>query len=576
MMSQSVVFSAITGNDGVAIGVACVLPTKNRAIPPSTISKEEVNHHVDSFRRARSLLSEEISDIAQAVADTSTVDILAAQDQILQDPEIEESVIAYVKGAKYSARYAIYLTFCEVMERMRESGSEMLIQRIVDLEDIRDRLVVLASEEEQEQLSVNGFILVAREISPTDLVTYYEGGIKGLVLEKGGITSHAAIIARSLQIPCLVGVKGVTAYVEQGSTLVMDGPEGKLIANPGKDILREYERHIEHRRQEKKRRRAAIKAPSQTMDGVPFKLLANLEFEEEVGEVASVQAEGIGLLRTEGLLFKGERNRNETIQTNFYRSILSSIKGICVIRLFDIGGDKLRDKRFEEANPFLGWRGVRLLLDEKELLHAQLRAIVRVSAEFPERVRLLIPMVTVPQEVVAIKDELQVITTELANEGIHLKAPVPVGVMIEVPSVALQASLFGKHADFFSFGTNDLTQYTLAADRGNERVCQLYQLLDPSVFKLIHIAIEGAKQTQTPLCVCGEVAGDPIGAAVLVGLGINELSMVPVSVPKVKEMLISYSHAQLQHLAREVLTVATAAEVKTLFHSLKNTKNGTN
>jgi phosphotransferase system enzyme I (PtsI) len=306
-----------------------------------------------------------------------------------------------------------------------------------------------------------------------------------------------------------------------------------------------------------------INEPSITKSGTEFFLSANLEFASEIAQLKKYNATDIGLLRTEGLLFRNKTSFDE--QLKFYESILSSTDGTVTFRLFDVGGDKLNSKIPAEANPFLGWRGIRMLLDEKDLLDTQLKSLLICAGKYKGRVKILIPMISVEEEVLQIKQRIVDIHKELSNLGNKIDEQVSIGAMIEVPSAALNAENLAKHLDFMSIGTNDLTQYTLAVDRGNEKICSLYQQQHPSIWKLIKITAEAAEKTDTELAVCGELAGSVLGACGLIGSGIMNLSMISSAIPKVKEELISHEDSEFKELSESFLAASNTTKIKEIF-----------
>ncbi|MGN8225774.1 phosphoenolpyruvate--protein phosphotransferase [Gracilimonas sp. BCB1] len=551
---------------GVAIGKAVILSSESKTVAPTSIKKSTVKKHKQRFLKAKESLIDELQLMADELNDTGSVEIIDTQKQIILDAEIERSVFEIIEEKQLSVDFAIYQTYCQFIERLKESGSELFRQRIVDLEDIRDRFIDLVCDQKKKKSVKKGALIVAREISPTDLVSYYEDGAIGLVMEKGGVTSHAAIIAKSLGIPCIVSAEKATKEVLNNKTIVLDAAEGTLILNPSRKTISRYRKKVEEAARRKKKRPDSF----ETADGFPLKITANIEFEPELPRIKEHGAEGIGLLRTESLLFGHKIRKSTEEQLAFYSAILEGSSGPVTIRLFDIGGDKTSRRTVKEANPFLGWRGIRLLLDEKELLQNQLKAIVRTAAKYPGRIRILVPMVSVIHEVNEIKDELESARKELKAEGIELTESIPIGLMVEVPSVALSAYSFAKKVDFLSVGTNDLTQYTMAVDRGNERICNLFQHYHPSVLQLIKMTVEGADKAGVDVSVCGELAGDEIGAACLIGMGIQELSMVPESIPAISELLHSKTKEELEQFASSALELGSTEELEQLFEDWKN------
>lgn len=565
-IDQGNIISGISASTGVAIGDIYCINQKRRKILPKLISKDLVEQHIADFYNARNLLVAELGDMLSYL-DGSTSEIIETQKQIVLDVEIETRVLATIKEEFSSCDYAIYQTFSDFIERLKESGSELFRQRIVDLENLRDRLINLVCRDDNSVSIKKGTILVTKDLSPTELIAYHESGISGLVMEKGGVTSHAALIAQSLEIPCIVSAKNATSKARNVSG-ILDGREGKLIINPSDDECRNYKKVLKKQKNARRRILKNITEPSVTKSGTAFTLAANIEFESELKNLDKYNAKDIGLLRTEGLLFKGKTSFEA--QKAFYNSVLNAVSGTVTIRLFDVGGDKLSSKLPTEANPFLGWRGIRMLLDERNILDNQIKALLVCASEHPGRIQMLVPMISVEEEILELNQIVEKIESELLAEGIQLDVKVPIGAMIEVPSAALNAENLANNLDFMSIGTNDLTQYTLAVDRGNERICSLYQQYHPAIWRLIEITSQAAKKKNIPVSVCGELAGTPLGASGLIGLGVTNLSMISVSIPKVKEELISHTDSQFEILAKRFVEASNTKEVQNIFEDWRN------
>lgn len=551
---------------GIAIGKAVIINSESKTITPTSIRKKEVTYHKERFRKSKKNLTTKLEEMSGGLKDTATAEIIDTHQQIIQDPEIEKSVFDIIENKLLSVDFAVYQTYCTFIERLKESGSELFRQRIIDLEDIRDRFIAEVCDQKNLKSINKGSIIITRDISPTDLVSYYEDGASGLVMEKGGTTAHAAIIAKSLGMPCIVNAKRATKEVVNDEKIILNADEGVMILRPSSETVNTFKAKL---KAQKKASELPYSKDFETTDGVSFKLMANIEFEAELKNAAKIGSQGIGLLRTEGLLF-GKRVRNSPEeQQQFYEQIVAGTEGPVTIRLFDIGGDKNAQRPHKETNPFLGWRGIRLLLDEKKLLRSQLQAILTVAGKHPGQVKILIPMVSVIDEVRQIRNEIEKVQGALLSSDIDIDENVPLGLMVEVPSVALSAYQFAKEVDFMSIGSNDLTQYTLAVDRGNERIHTLFQHYHPSVLKLIKMTVDGAKKADVEVSVCGELAGDEIGAACLFGFGIKELSMVPSSVPKINELLCSKSSKEFKKLADQAIKLSSSEELEQLYGEWK-------
>jgi phosphotransferase system enzyme I (PtsI) len=563
---KDVHIDGLTGSDGIVIGPLLVVNEKRTLVQPKKINLLQVNSHQKRFQKAKEIFLKEISLLSDNL-DASSKEILETQRHIISDVEIHDQINERIEKDHFSVDYAIFTTFSNFIERLRESGSELFQQRIIDLENLRDRLIDLSCENEKNLRVEKGAILVLRDISPTDLVAYHERGVAGLVMDKGGVTSHAAIIAQSLNIPCIVSAKNAVKRSTGIKNAVLDATAGELVLNPTGKTLSDFKKRL---KEQQKAQRAILRAKenSETKDGVNFTLRANIEFVQELPLLKKNRAEGIGLLRTEALLYGGMMRKSEEEQDKFYKTILAQTKGPVVIRLFDVGGDKLTVNKQEEDNPFLGWRGIRMLLDEQEMLTVQLRSILKISGEHPGRVKILVPMVTVLDEVTEVKQAISEVQKELAQQGTAFDQDIEIGVMVEVPSVALMAAHFAEEVDFLSVGSNDLTQYTLAVDRGNERICSLYQHHHPSVLQLIYQTVRASVATKTPISVCGELAGDLMGAAFLLGSGVYDLSMSPQNIPKVNHFLFTHTQKELEEFAQKALRQRSAQADREVFKAL--------
>jgi phosphotransferase system enzyme I (PtsI) len=547
---------------GLVIGDVFVLELETQTVQAVSIEPEEVKHHKSRFFKAKSKLANELSLMSKDLDDPNSSKIIGTQKQIIEDVEIEKNVLQIIEEELLCVEHAIFHTYDVFIEKLKESASELFRQRIVDLENIRDQFVNQVTAQKHKKSVAKGSIIIAKQISPTDLVSFYEAGAIGLVMEKGGVTSHAAIIAKSLGIPCMVNVDRVTKKAENKDKVILDAAAGTLILSPTKTTLKQYKKRAKALRKMSEKKEAII---FKTADDGPYTLQANIEFEAELAGIAENGAKGIGLLRTESLLFGSTMRKSVEDQEAFYSNILSGMKGQVTIRLFDIGGDKTGGRTIKESNPFLGWRGIRLLLDKKQLLRDQLRAILITASKYPGRIRILVPMVSMMDEVKAIKNEIAEVFGVLQKEGVELTEHVPLGLMVEVPSVALMAHHFAKEVDFLSIGTNDLTQYTLAVDRGNERISSLFQHYHPSVLRLIKMTAEGAKKAGIEVSVCGELAGNEVGAAFILGAGIGTLSMPPSSIQKINGILRNRTQEEFQAFAQSALTKTSAAQVEQLF-----------
>ena len=555
----------LTAVDGLVMGVARLYSKGNINIDSEPVGEEQVPDEKKKFERARKSVAVEVermTDFAKARKDQQTGDILRAQYHILEDPELIASVENLINEQHLRAEKAVYDAFQQYINLIKSTDKSFLVSRLADLRDVRDRLI-----RNIQQLAVianfgKDAIMVAADVTPLEVVTFARNGVKGIVCNTGGLTSHASIIANAMGIPMIIDTKNATREAWEGDTVVLDGYGQNVILRPDGDTAILYQRMIKRHKEEEKLLRHVVEKPAETACGHHITLQANIDFEDEVLNIEKYRAEGIGLLRTDTLLMNsGPVTMDRKRQEEFCQAAYSGSGSWPVtIRLLDVGGDKVLDIKTKEANPFLGWRGVRILLEKKELLQSQLEAICRVAGQYPGRTRILVPMVSTLDEFLEVKQELSEAQQRLQRKGVPVDHNVKIGVMVEVPSVALQAEKFAEHADFLSIGTNDLTQYTLAVDRGNNLISDLYQPLHPAVLTFISMSVKAGEKYDVPVAVCGELSANPFAALVLIGMGVFELSMTPRLIPKVKQAIRLHTLKEMQQLADTMLSSSSLKE----------------
>jgi phosphotransferase system enzyme I (PtsI) len=558
---------------GIALGKAFVFNRHKPIVNSRSIHKSQVEEQCNEFRRALKLTHDELKAMLEEDLDPETHQIIQTQIEMVNDPELCQQVERLVKEELYSADYAIQRVFKNYLELLTSSDNHVMRERIIDVKDIRDRLIQYLNKQASTVVQLDGEqILVAKELSPREVIKLSGGRVKGIVMDRGGPTCHAAIIARALGIPAVVGAKKASELIQIDTMVALDGDSGLVVVNPSDSTIEDFNAKIAGWSKHLADLKNICHLPSNTQDGHSFTLRANIEFAHELENLESFNAQGIGLLRTESIYLSKESFQNLDKQEAFYASILDKTGYEPVtIRLFDAGGDKFFNTVGEkEDNPFLGWRGIRMLLDEPRLLRDQLKAIQIVAGKFPGRVKILAPMVTSITEVKALRNHMKDTFEQLEREGYEVDSAIELGIMVEVPSVAVMAEKFAEHVDFFSIGTNDLTQYTLAVDRGNELISGLFNQRHPAVWHMIKRAVDAAKRHEIGISVCGELASDPESAACLMGMGIGELSMSPLKIPGVKQLLVSCSLDSMKSLSEEVLNCSTVEEVNKLFDNWKN------
>ena len=561
---QPKILSGKPAAQGIGIGTVWILPDENKAIRPEKIKKNETEKHIKKFESAREYLTIEYEKIKNIPADYELAEIIDAQIQTLNDPEVKLSIEKKIRVDYYTVEYAIFSTFNEYIQLLQAANAKWANERMIDVVSIRDEMIEATWEKKKDFDVKEGQVVFATDISPTNMVKLSHIKISGIVMKKGGFTSHAVILSQSLGIPCVINANWDRLSLKKGYDVIIDGSTGQVILWPSWKQSEEYrKRRLDGLVRYEKALEWAQKA-NRTTCGYPFVLRANVEFLEELPRLESHGAKGIGLLRTETLLFEAEEfDVNQ--QVNFYRNVAKASKNESVtIRLFDAGGDKILENSDFESNPFLGWRGVRMLLDKKDLLKNQLEAIYRVSGEFPGKLKILIPMVSRLEEILAVKKLCKTVQRVLSKKSVHFDEGVKIGVMVEVPSIALTAGRIAKHCDFFSIGTNDLTQYTLAVDRGNERISYLFDSFHPAIWKLIKMTKDAADRHGIPVAICGEMASKPEAAACFLGMGINDLSMNTASLPAVKSVLCSHARNEMEKLSADVLKSEALKEIHEL------------
>lgn len=546
---------------GIGIGRCRVLEGEKKIVQPQKIEESEVESNIREFKKAKKHLEEDFRELIKISDDEEAQKIIEAQIQTLNDPELDNNIESKVRNEHFSARYAVFRSFNEFIELLELTDTEWVLDRTIDLSSIRDQFVKYLDNEKEKISVAEGDIVFAEEISPTAMVRISGIKVEGIVLQKAGPTSHAVILSQSLGIPCIIGAHWRKSRLKNGIEVIIDGSEGKVILSPDENHLTEYKsRKISQLKDQKNRLKWAHK-PSETKCGERFSIRANVEFVEELPKLPTHGAEGVGLLRTETILFQSEQFAVSE-QVDFYSKVLEATGDEPVtIRLFDAGGDKLLSDFESETNPFLGWRGIRMLLDNEDLLRKQIEAIYRVSGKYPDRVKLLVPMVIGIEEIEQVQACCKKVEKNLTDQGVQFDKNIPFGVMIEVPSTVLMAESIGKIVDFFSIGTNDLTQYTLAVDRGNDKIAHLFDSFHPAIWKFIKMTVEAAEKTGTPVAVCGEMASKPEAASCLLGMGITDLSMNTGAIPKTKSILCSRSLKEMQALAKKVLQSKKAVDV---------------
>ncbi len=484
---------------------------------------------------------------------------------LLEDEDLVDEVKMKIEDENKSAELALHEGIEEYCEMIANLDDEYLRERVADLRDIAKRWMnnILGVEViDLGNLPANT-VIVAKDLTPSDTAQMDLQNVKGFVTEIGGKTAHSAIMARSLEVPAVVGTKEIMGSLVSGQTIIVDALTGDVIINPTEEEITTYTEKRDKYLADKEELRKLAKEEAITKDGHRVATWANIGSPNDLDGVLRNGADGIGLYRTEFLFMNNDRLPSEDEQFAAYKEVAERMEGKPVtIRTMDIGGDKALPymKLPHEDNPFLGYRALRVCLDRKDMFKTQLRALLRASAF--GQVKIMFPMVINLTEVRRSKALLEECKAELRAEGIAFDENVKVGIMIETPATAFRAKHFAEEVDFFSIGTNDLTQYTLAVDRGNENISELYDTYNPAVLEAIKLAIDGAHEAGITISMCGEFAGDENATELLLGLGLDAYSMSAISIPKIKRNLINTSYANSKILAEEALKLDTAAEIR--------------
>jgi phosphotransferase system enzyme I (PtsI) len=557
----------IAASPGIAVAPAFLFyDDYNASIPSYPIANEDVESEFERFTDAIEQAKKEVTLLrskAYKEAGEEQAAIFDAHLMMLDDPDVKEKVRNGLYGSLLNVESIIFSFEQEMIEQLSSSQDPYIQERVSDVHDVVRRILGHLLHRERFSLAdiEEDVIIVAKDLLPSDMVGMARSRIKGIATEAGGRTSHAAILARAFQIPAVLGIGPFLSDVHAEMLVIVDGERGVLILNPDASALKK-ERGAQILRQKKEKAFESIRdLTAVTKDGCRVKLMANIEVPDEVESVVENNADGIGLFRSE-FLFLGGHVPGEESQYKAYKKVVEAMAGKPVtIRTMDIGGDKVLPEfgAQDEKNPLLGWRAIRFCLSKTEIFKTQLRAILRASV-FGD-VRIMFPMISTMEELIKARGVLEEAQWECRARGFDVPDQIKAGIMIEVPSAAICSDILARSAEFFSIGTNDLTQYTMAVDRGNEKVSYLHDPFNPAVLRLIAMTIEAARKASIEVSLCGEMGGDPAAAALLVGLGLRELSMSTVSIPAVKSLLLSTTLKDVEQIAATVMKMTNSSGV---------------
>ncbi|MBN1481190.1 phosphoenolpyruvate--protein phosphotransferase [candidate division KSB1 bacterium] len=564
-----ILLKGIAASPGIAIGKVLIIGSETLEVEKKTLKTSDIDAEIEKFDSA---LAQSISDLEKMFDKTrasygeNAAQIFNVHKYILQDPMVVDKAKKKIRAEKVNADWAFSEIMNNYISKLKGMQDERFHTRTTDIQDLKRRVTRYIQGGSQQHLTklTQPSIVFATELTPSDTIRLEKANVLGFAMDFGARTSHATILARSIGVPAVVGLNRAGQLIKEGDNMILDGDQGLCIINPSTKSLSRYKKRYDEYISLERQLHSIKNLPARTKDGKDIELASNMEFPEEVDHICELHGDGIGLFRTEYLYLAGSTNPTEEQQYQDYKHILEKLAGKpLIIRTFDLGGDKppASLSLSREDNPFLGVRGVRLYRNSGEdLFRTQIRAILRASALGD--IRIMFPMIACVSELRECKAALYKIQKELDKEGVPYNKSIPVGIMIEVPSAAAIADLMAQECDFLSIGTNDLIQYTIAVDRGNKNLAYLYQSYNPAVLRFVQQIIYQGHQQGTWVGMCGEMASDPLMTMVLIGMGLDEFSVSPVSHLLIKEIIRHVEYHECESMAKKALDFSTAADVE--------------
>ncbi len=566
------ILKGIAAAPGIAISKAFLYTKEKEEIINDPISDvDEALQNLDTALHQSKKELRKIFSLAVDKLGEKRAAIFEAQIMILDDPILVETIQNRIKNEKRVPEYIVNDEISKYTDLMNLSHESYMKERSHDIEDIKNRIIRNLKKKKWKSRITNDVVVITTTVTPSDTVLFSRVNVKGYVTDFGGLTSHAAIVARSLNIPAVVGLHDATNRIKENDLIIIDGYKGEVIINPTDKQLQHYQNKIDKHAKEDHELIKLRDLSATTLDGKEIQLMSNLDLMEEMEFIVQNKAKGIGLVRTEQLFEVYETFADEEEQFNVYKKIAERIyPEIVTIRAFDIGGDKVLPVDLKEPNPFLGWRGIRLLLDNPQLFKTQIRAVLRASSH--KNIKFMLPMISSVDEVRASKEIIDHCKSELKKEGKQFDKHMSVGIMIEIPSAAVLMNDFAGEVDFVSIGTNDLIQYLLAVDRGNDIVSNIYQEFHPAVVRTLYDIIKSGKKTKTPVSICGEMAADPFAVPLLIGFGLDSLSVFASAIPHIKKIIRNIDLKEVELMANKCLDLKTEKEIRNIIHEFYNKK----
>jgi phosphotransferase system enzyme I (PtsI) len=566
--SEEKIFKGIGVSPGIVIGKAAPLERQRATFIPRKVAAEQVAFEVKRFEAAIAESKRQLEEVKQRILEKGFGQhsyILDVHLKLTEDRMVRDETIKMIKEQQVNTEWALKVTLDKLSDAFDAIEDEYLKERKEDIKYVVDRILRNLTGRELRQIEdlEGDVIVVAHDLSPADTIQLNLQRVIGFVTDVGGKTSHTAIVSRSLEIPAVVGLEDITTFVAGGETILIDGTEGLVVVDPTPATIKAYQLKQQHYRYLERELLKYAPLTAETQDGYYVTLQANIELIEEIPSVIQYGAAGVGLYRTEYLYLNRKTLPNEEEHFEVYKQLVQQLAPYPVtIRTLDLGGDKFAShiELAEEMNPAMGLRAIRFCLKEQGIFKTQLKGILRASTY--GKVKILLPMISGVQELRQVKVILDDVKNELKAKGVAFDPEIPLGVMIEIPSAAITADILACETDFFSIGTNDLIQYSLAIDRVNEHVSYLYEPLHPANLRNIKGVVDIAHKEGIEVGICGEMAADPLYTLIFLGLGLDELSMHPLAIPRVKKVLRRSTHTDGVRLLKEVLQFATAKETE--------------
>ncbi len=557
----------IMASPGIAIGEAFCHADEKLVIPQYDVPAGQLESELQRFRVAAELASNEVRALKTRTSVAMRNEegkFLDSHILMINDPGFEEQIKGQLHRQRKNVEWVLLQVVEEMTGKLSASDDTYFRDRIDDIDDISRRILRHLLYRESVSLASldKEVILVAHNLMPSDAIGMNKDVVRGIAMDAGGKTSHTAILARSFEIPAVLGLSEVTKHVSNGDEVIIDGNSGTVIIRPDEDTKLRYARNKREWQRHELDLQVLSEFPAETRDGKLVSLEANIEVPEEMDSVLAHGADGIGLYRSEFLFLQPNRFAGEEEQYRAYRRVLEAMGARSVtIRTLDLGGDKVLAslKSEREPNPILGWRAIRFCLSMPDIFKTQLRALYRASIH--GNLRIMFPMISSIEELDRALEAVDEVKEEMARDGIPHNQEVPIGAMIEVPSAAFTTDVLARKVSFFSIGTNDLIQYTIAVDRGNERIAYLYEPFHPGVLRMIRMIIANAHAQEIPVGMCGEMAGEPLATVVLLGLGLDEFSMSAISIPEIKKIIRNVALSEAEDVAARVMEMTSHREV---------------